>query len=214
MRRHDIRTILGFSLLEMLVALGIFAVIAVVAHSGLRMVLNVRAQTEQQAQRLAQLQNAFLYLARDIEQGVNRPIRDEYGDNQPSLKGSETQLEFTRAGWRNPSQQSRSTLQRVAYRVENQTLWRMHWRVLDRAPDSIPTQITLLREVNEIHIRFLDGALQWHETWPPLDFPNAVSVNPGQAIPHLRAVEVSLNVAQWGNLIRLFQVIDERAEDL
>jgi general secretion pathway protein J len=193
----------GFTLLELLVALAIFAVIAVMAYSGLDTVLTARSQTEQHATQLAHLQKAITWLGRDIEQYIERPIRDQYGDNQLSLQGTNSQIELTRAGWRNPAQQQRSSLQRVAYHLENQTLSRSYWWVLDRAQDTHPIQINLLNNVVNLQLRYLDKSLRWHEQWPPSDF-STTNTNTLPIIP--KAIEVTLTVNEWGRITRLFRV--------
>lgn len=196
----------GFTLLELLVALAIFAVIAVMAYSGLDTVLTARLQTDQHAAQLAQLQMAFTSLGRDIEQHIRRPIRDQYGDTQPTLQGTISQMEFTRAGWRNPAQQKRSSLQRVAYLMEDKTLWRSYWWVLDRAQDARPIRMDLLNEVNEIKLRYLDDNLRWHEQWPRLDLLNTIPDENANLPQTLKAIEVTLTVEGWGRITRLFRV--------
>jgi len=200
------KTGLGFTLLELLVALAIFAVIAVMAYSGLDTVLTARQQTDQHATQLARLQMAFIWLGRDIEQHINRPIRDQYGDRQATLQGTISQMELTRAGWRNPAQQQRSSLQRVAYHLEEKTLWRSYWRVLDRAQDAVPIRMGLLKEVNEIQLRYLDEHLRWHEQWPPLNFSNGAPNEQANSNQTLKAIEVTLTVEKWGRLTRLFRI--------
>ena len=202
--------LLGFTLVELLVALAIFAVIAIMAYGGLSTVLQVHSHLEQQGTQLAQLQIAFTWLERDLEQIVSRSIRDEYGEKQPAIQGNLQQLELTRAGWRNPAQQPRSTLQRVAYHLEDNSLWRSYWQVLDRAQDSRPLQVDLLSNLTEFKLRYLDSHLQWHEQWPPseiLETPPTEIQN--QIQPTLKAIEVTVTVVGWGQLTRLFRVIAE-----
>lgn len=199
--------LLGFTLIELLVALAIFAVIVVMAYGGLNTVLQVHSHLEQQGTQLAQLQIAFTWLERDLEQIIDRPIRDEYGDKQPAIQGTLHQLELTRAGWRNPAQQPRSTLQRVAYQLEDKILWRSYWQMLDRAQDSRPLKVDLSSNITELKLRYLDSRLQWHEQWPPaavLETPAAESNN--QLQPTLKAIEVTVTVVRWGQLTRLFRV--------
>lgn len=195
----------GFTLLELLVALAIFAVIAVMAYSGLSTILTTRLQTDQHAAQLAQLQTTFLWLRRDIEQHVARPIRDQYGDRQVALIGTISFLELTRAGWRNPAQQKRSSLQRIAYHLEDNTLWRSYWRMLDRAQDAQPQKMELLNEVNEIQLRYLDESRHWHEQWPLENLLTNVA-DENVSLPMLKAIEVTLTVVGWGNITRLFRV--------
>jgi len=198
----------GNTLLELLVALSIFAVMAVIAYSGLNTILMVRAQVDQQASQLAQLQMAFTWLANDIEQYIARPYRDEYGQTQFSLQGTYSSLELTRAGWHNPAQQPRSTLQRINYYLDRNTLWRAYFRVLDRAQNTEPIKLELLSAVTELHFRFLDDQQQWHEEWPPSrEMGATIPKQPSPSPPlTLIAIEVTLNVTQWGRLPRLLRV--------
>jgi len=66
----------GFTLLELLIALAIFSLIAVLAYSGLVSVLRVDAQVAQVTQQLTRLQLTFQRLQQDITQLVHRPIRN------------------------------------------------------------------------------------------------------------------------------------------
>ncbi len=200
------KTLQGFTLLELLVALAIFAVIGVMAYSGLNIILTARLQTEQHAAQLARLQMAFTWLGRDIEQHIGRPIRDLYGDKQPALQGTFSQMEFTRAGWRNPAQQPRSSLQRVAYHIEDKILWRSYWRVLDRAQDARPIQMKLINDIDDIKYRYLDESLRWHEEWPPDLSNTAPDEHANRLLTALKAIEVTLTVAGWGRITRLFRV--------
>jgi len=79
----------GFTLLELLVALAVFAIMSIAAYSGLRNVLFTRAAVEEQTRRLAAVQLAVFRLEQDIEQTVPRGIRDEYGEPQAALVGGE-----------------------------------------------------------------------------------------------------------------------------
>ena len=69
----------GFTLLELLVALAIFALVSVMAYGGLASVLDQQFATDEIAGQLARLQKTYLLLQRDFEQLVPRPVRDEYG---------------------------------------------------------------------------------------------------------------------------------------
>lgn len=192
----------GFTLLELLVALTIFAVIATVAYSGLNTILATRSQTERYANQLAQLQMTFARLGRDLEQYIPRPIRNEYGDLEPALQGTLDTIEWTCTGWRNPLPQPRSSLQRVAYHRANNTLWRTYWPVLDRAQDTKPLRAPVANDINDFQLRFLDELQQWYDEWPP-SLP-VIQQKP----PVLKAIEVTLTVKEWGQLTRLFQVVD------
>ena len=183
----------------MLVAVAIFAVLAVVAHSGLNSVLLTQARVEESARALTRLQQAYRWLQRDLEQLVARPVRDQLGGELlPLQAGSRygVMLELTRGGWRNPAGQDRSTLMRVAYRLDDDSLIRHQWLVLDRAQDSEPLDRELLGGVESLELRWLDAGGNWQPQWPP---PN-VQDSPG--LP--RAAEVIMQLAGRGELRWLF----------
>jgi len=196
----------GFTLLELLVALVVFAIMAVAAYSGLSNVLFTRAAVETENRRLAMTQLAFYRLAQDLEQVVQRGVRDEYGEAQPALRGNVQDSEallFTRTGWDNPLGQPRATLQRVAYRLREGRLWRLYWTVLDRGGLTEPHEIMLLDRVRELRLRFLDQDNAWRNDWPP---PADNSSDPARKpkpdqLP--RAVEISLTLEDWGEITRL-----------
>ena len=199
------RKLAGFTLLELLVALSIFGLLAAMAYNGLNTVMKARQVTEQHATRLTQLQMAFLWLGRDIEQTADRAIRDEYGEVQPPMNAVEFgryQLELTRGGWRNPAGRARSNLQRVAYGLRDGELVRSYWSVLDRAQDSTPLESVLLDGVDKLELRFLDSNRQWHELWPATLLGSAQQASADQPI----AVEVTLETEAEGRITRLFRV--------
>jgi len=193
----------GFTLLELMVALAIFGLLAAMAYGGLDTILKQRQTTDAHAARLAQLQMTVLWLERDIEQTVNRPVRDEYGVSLPALQGLEFgryQLELTRNGWSNPLGRPRSSLQRVAWGVKDGKLIRAYWTTLDRSQDSQPLESEMLDGVTKLELRFLSPNRQWSRTWPDTAL--------GSAAPRVqpRAVEVTLETEAEGRITRLFRV--------
>lgn len=196
----------GFTLLELLVALAIFAVLSVLAYGGLRNVLDTRTQVETDAAHLTALQTAFTLIEHDVEQVLARGIRDNYGDMRPALTGGgDSLLELTHAGWRNPALRARSQLQRVAYQLQDGRLLRLTWPVLDRAPNSRAEQAELLGGVTAVEVLFYDQNLTPQRAWPLPDTANATP----QVLP--RAVEVSIELTGRGRVTRLFRVVDARA---
>ncbi len=162
----------GFTLLELLLALGVFAILGVLATITLTSVLSSDKAADARSTQLAAMQRAQLFLRRDIEQIVPRPVRDELDALQPAVVGGVAGLEFTRAGWRNPlpDKHLRSELQRVSYAVEDAKLVRRYWHVLDRAQDSLSVESAVLSEVEDFTLRYFDPReKQWLNDWPPVD---------------------------------------------
>ncbi|MEK7991799.1 MAG: type II secretion system minor pseudopilin GspJ [Thiotrichaceae bacterium] len=192
----------GFTLLELLVALAIFSIIAIMAYAGLNAVLKAHEQTTQHANKLAKLQMAIHFISRDLQQFVNRPVRNEFGELEPALQGQLNQLAFTHAGWRNPTQQKRSQLRRVNYFIEDEQLWYQYWSVLDRAQDSQPYQVKLLDNIEQMQVSFLDESDKWQTTWT-ISAQEATQDKRFKSTPP-RAVEVILDMQRWGAIRRLF----------
>ena len=193
----------GFTLLELLVALAVFSIMAVAAYSGLRNVLYTRAAVEEQNRRLAAVQLAVYRLEQDIEQATPRGVRDEYGEPQGALLGgalTDDRLILTRAGWDNPLGQPRASLQRVAYRLRDGRLWRLHWPVLDRGGLIEPRETLLLERVRDFKVQFLDQD-DWRDDWPPPSSSTDDRKPDPDRLP--RAVEIRLTLEDWGEITRL-----------
>ena len=135
-----------------------------------------------------------------------RPVREPLGESyQPALRSdarSQLLAELTHSGWSNPAGLPRSTLQRVAYRIDEEgRLRRDHWYVLDRTLGGEPVSRVLVERVEGLTFRFMDNNGRWHEQWPPLGYsaPDAQRVRP-------IAVEIALELEDWGEIKRLVEV--------
>lgn len=196
------RPVRGFTLIEMLVALSIFAVTGTAATLMLGRMSDFKVRLDARSEQLAQLQRAHHRIMTDIKQLVWRPVRDEIGRAGIALTGgtSTKLLEFTRRGWRNPLQQRRSDLQRVLYRYEDGHLHRLFWRVLDRSPVAEPVRQSLISGLRDAQIIFIDDRGLTSRFWP---VPER-SVGAGR---HLLAVRIILDTDYFGRLEWLAPVI-------
>lgn len=158
----------GFTLIEILVALFIFAVVGLISAQLLGRTVNAYEVLDDRGQRLGQIHRAMLVVERDMLQFRNRPIRMAQGVPLPALMiGDEGALSMTRGGWRNPLQRPRSELQRVGYRIQEEKLVRAYWPVLDRRGDEEPITQTLLEGVEDLEFFVIDHNGQEHKFWPP-----------------------------------------------
>ncbi|HET8712027.1 MAG TPA: type II secretion system minor pseudopilin GspJ [Spongiibacteraceae bacterium] len=174
-------TVRGFTLLEVLLAMAITAMVAVMAYAGLSAAINAASRHGEMVQRLGDVQTAISWLVRDLRESVERPIVDAHDEMRPALiggTGDDELLELTRSGWDNPRGQRRSALQRVHYRLDaDHNLWRDNWLVLDRIDDEDHLQqVKLLTGVQSFTVQFLNGQSQnaaqqtlggeWVDHWP------------------------------------------------
>jgi general secretion pathway protein J len=199
----------GFTLLEMIVVLAIFAILGLVSAQITSRVVNNFAVLNERGARLAEIHRAMGVMQRDILQLVNRsvlgPLDDRLGPIELSATGA---LSFTRQGWQNPLQRPRSNLQRVAYSVGDDTLYRAYWIPLDQAPDSEPVSQTLLKNVTSVEFFAIDGNNNERTFWPPTLGTGPTSA-PGAAAAvdpatQLVAVLVRIELEPFGQLERLW----------
>lgn len=194
----------GFTLIELLVAAAVFAIMAAIAYSGLNGLIQSRSQLRENTTRLADIQRAGMIMQRDIMQARDRSIRDPYqGDLVPSMLGGgdgEYGLQFTRGGHSNPLSQQRSSLERVAYRVEDGKLIRYSWNYPDHAQDAVPMRAVLLEDVDRVTLRFLDQKGQWNDQWPRL----ARQTGTDFGLP--AGIEVNIDLKDWGRITRVYEV--------
>ena len=189
----------AFTLLEMLVALGVFAIIGVLSSRILLGVVDVSAATAERAAELAALQRAMAVIERDVEQLVRRSVRDDYGEQRPAVAvDGDALLELTRRGWQNPLGAQRAELQRVAYLLRDEKLLRLFWPVLDLGDDTEPIVQVLLDGVEDADFRALDDERSDHRRWPrTVDKEDEA---------HLAAIEVRLQLRAFGRIARLHLV--------
>jgi len=205
----------GFTLVEVLIALAITALVGTLAYASLSAAINGVEGTREAAERSHQVNRAWQIISRDIQQLAPRGIRDEFGQSEPALQGGQAArfvLSLTRSGWDNSQGLPRSTLQRVNYQLQDDTLWRESYPVLDRAPDTEPQRVALLDGVEYLEVAFLrsldelnssDSDRQvdtrnWRDNWvQDLSQPGS---DPGLPV----ALELRLQLTDWGEINRLY----------
>ncbi|PWQ99977.1 type II secretion system minor pseudopilin GspJ [Leucothrix pacifica] len=183
----------GFTLVELLVSVAIFSLMTVVAYTGLVSIMNHDRDSLEHETALKKLQRSLVFIEKDLRQMTLRPRNTGYSELIPALKsdgGYDTGLmEFTRAGNSNPTDLNRSSLQRVRYVLEDNTLQRMSWNHVDHN-DAEPLTMNLLTEVNEVSFAFLSAEGENETEWAKNELP--------------LGIELKLTHEQWGNVRRVF----------
>jgi len=195
----------AFTLIEVLVAFAIFGILAAFAYGALSQTLLSAEILGERMDRLQAIQKSVRYLSQDFLQLAPRPVRQELGDSfYPALRtdfSSEFALELTHGGWSNPVALPRGTLQRSAYRLEDDELVRYYWTVLDRTLSNEAIGVTILDGVESLLFRYLLDSGDWIEQWPPPTLPGPLGLR-----QRPRAVEIVLTLQDEGEIRRIIEI--------
>lgn len=224
----------GFTLIELLVALFIAAVMFAMGYGAINQALTTRGSIRRHQENLVQLEMAMQIIEQDFVQLAPRPVRSPDGTTYlPCLQGgpesgalgssdgsdtSDTSddadssdtasplVVMTRGGWSNPTGLQRSELERVAYILDNGTLVREHWNVLDATLSSTPFKRNLLKHLRAVTIRYMVPATHsWVNTWPTAGVSGETAADSYYRL-RPEAVQITLDTRQWGKIVRIFEI--------
>lgn len=224
----------GFTLIEVLLAMALTAMLGVMAYQGLSSAITAMESQEKEVTRITDLQTAWRVIGTDLQQTINREITDEEEEiRETFIAGTDDKeylMEFTRSGWANPLGQRRSELQRVRYVFENRQLWREHWLTLDRLKEPEPVRLLLLDNIENAKVEFFTAKKtnreggEWLDEWPEktgfgnstkkiAGLPDGVEKNPASGVEETPsalplAVRITLETDDWGSIERLFLLPD------
>jgi len=214
-------TLRGFTLIEVLVAMAITAIIGVMAYATLNSSVDAVERSELQTRRLNDINTFFSIFSKDMRQVVTRSIRNEEGEMESALMSQEGDLvglRLTRTGWQNPRPEVfiRSQLQRVHYQLENKSLVRESFYMIDRAEgEQQPVRSELLDKVVSLKFRFMTEPRiggshellkgKWLDSWPP----KAQDVGQQEVASELlpAVVEIKLELQDWGEIRRVYDLV-------
>lgn len=157
----------GFTLIEVMVSLMIFGMIAAAGVAILSFSVKAQSSTGAKLDDISALTRTMSILSADLAQASNRSTRDEAGTTVPAFLGESgsgvtPMLRLVRAGWSNIDGTARSSMQKVAYRVDAGTLQRIAYPMVDGAQPLPPA--ALLTKVRQVGLRYrIAGA--WSDRW-------------------------------------------------
>lgn len=188
-----------------MVAMAIFAILSALAYGVLNQTLLNSEILSSRMERLKAIQKTVRVISDDFIQLAPRPVRQDIGEGFNASLTTDLQsvykIELTRGGWSNFVVLPRGTLQRAAYRLEENELIRYHWNVLDRTLSNEAAEERLLDGVESVVFRFLQSNDEWTELWPPANQPGPTGFR-----QRPRAVELILTLQGEGEIIRLIEV--------
>ncbi len=153
----------GFTLIELVVAMAIFAVLTLSGWQVFNSLIKVRERTTIKAEQIAAIQETYEQLSRDFTQTIPRPAA--VGNNvEPAFILQNNVFHLTKTGVIDPMQQGVSPLERVYYSVEQEQLIRHAVAQIDQDGNLVPTTTVLLHHVTDWTVSALDSAS--NSTWP------------------------------------------------
>ena len=201
----------GFTLLELLVAMFIAAMMFAIGYGAINQAMKNQDALKEQQARMKEVLTAMRTIEQDFVQLEPRPIRQPIGDGYlPALIGqsdptAQPTVVLSRGGWNNPTGVQRPGLQRVAYFFEKNVLRREYYTVMDPVQQSTTVKRDLLTKVKSVTFRYMDVSRTWQTQWPPTSVSGATAQLSTLRIRPI-AVEVTLETEDWGKLVRIIEV--------
>lgn len=157
----------GFTLVEMLIALALFAVIAVGALGLLRFSVDAELASRAKTDSIAAQRRFLSVWTADLAQAVPRPSRDQSGTPRMAFEANVdgALIRLTRSGWDNVDGAPRPGLQKVEYRVTAGALVRAGYPFPDGAAPDPAADILPLSAAPTVRFRTKDG--NWRDRWDP-----------------------------------------------
>ncbi len=194
----------GFTLVEVLISILLFGIIAAICYQGLAAVIGARDRVTLENARWRGVALALTRLELDLGALVEHPVHDASGPLQasslvgnPTYRDEEASLMFTREG-EPDANGTPGAPARVGYRVRAGTLERLAWPVLDAPPRVQALAAPLLEGVSNVEFAYLSADGQQGPIWPRAATPAA-----GQPSAPA-AVSVRLTLGDGTQVSRLF----------
>jgi general secretion pathway protein J len=223
----------GFTLVEVIVAIGIFALLGLGCYRVLHGLSLARDTLTRSAGEQRKFLRAMMVINSDFTQLTPRKILDGSGRTVAALDTHDDYLvEFSRIGVPNPLLLKRAKVARVAYRFSKEFtidtfqlddsvpsknaalkeavgdgkqgyLVRYTWPVLDRGKDENPQVQIVMSGVNDFQMEFMDDKQHWGDEWPVIGAQTAAGLI---ELPY--AIRIKLDTKKYGVLERVFQIRD------
>ncbi len=189
----------GFTLIEVLVAITVFASLSMAAYQVVNQVQRSNELSLEKTTRLQQLQRSLVFMDNDFRQMALRQNRTDGEEASKKLLQYDDYLldsdgkgiVFSRLGWQNPQQIfPRGEVTKVGYRVRDEKLERVWWRYPDTPAGQEPIFRPILDNVESFSATFYDGS-SWLKEW-----------NQSNKLP--AAVSLVLTLKDYGEVERIY----------
>lgn len=185
----------GFTLVELLVAIAIFAVLSALGWKVFDYLIKIKERNTQHEQRLGQLQEAYQQVLRDTVQIV--PVTANVaGQVQPAVMLQNGQLTFSKTGVTDPLMQGIPPEERVEYiyKADEKKLYRYKYKNLNQTGNDQPETSVLLDSVDQFQIMLLNPneMAQWPEV-----VLSENDVTQAKILPHGLKINLTVNEVSY-----------------
>lgn len=197
---------LGFTLIEVIIALGIVSVVVFLGYGSLNTAIVSNDVTEDALKDMENLDRTWQLLEQDMRNVIQKRTSLINVACEPgfcSKNDPDYQLKFVRGGRPNPLNLKRSHIYQVGYRWEEEKLHRDTWPDTEEALKDEAQSMRLLKKVSDFEMKFLPTNAKnlvkrsWRDQWPELG---------GGGLPV--AIEVTMEVKGFGRMSRVFSIED------
>jgi len=178
----------AFTLIEVLVAIVILGVVALLAYRATAAMTDGEAHLARESDRWRSLDMLFARLESDMRQAIPRSARMGANAEPPWLalpadSLGNSALAFTRAGPEFAVEPGIAG-QRIGYRLRDGAIEALYWPQLDNVPGAVPVAYVLARDIDRFRIVQLTSKSGWSPQWPlpgDTNLPRAVRIEIGLA---------------------------------
>lgn len=200
--------------MEVMVALFIMAMIALLASQAFNTASSGAAATREAMDRMAAIDRTLVLVETDLRNAVPKTLKQRFGEALPAVYVAQSDdywLTLMRGGMANPLHQRRTEEVRVGYRYLEDTIWRDTWYNPMETEQDQARQQKLLEGVKDMQVRVLPpgpgvsiAGGPWYDAWP------ATGRRP-EELPI--AIEVTLTLEDMGEIKRLFSLLPGKGPD-
>ncbi len=197
----------GFTLLEVMIAIVIMAMIAIMTSQAFTAAIASSEATEEAIDRMAEVDRIWVLFENDTRNAIPAMpnlVREKLIPPLYVDPSDQYRMTLLRAGYANPLHLPRTEVVRVGYRIEDNVLWRDTWVDISESDERKAKQQKILENVEEIFIKVLptQGATvlggPWLERWPQ-------NGQDQQTLPS--ALEITLKLEDVGEVKRLYSLL-------
>lgn len=201
----------GLTLIEVMVAVSILAVIATISYQTLSVTIASKEVVEAKLKELARIDRAWLLLETDLKNALSYGRRQMLGPGSGELippllieRNGDYAMVVLRGGHPNPMNFPRSELIRVGYRVEDETLWRDVWYNLGSVDQEEAKQQKIVDGVESIEISILSDRANSFSSGPWLD---NWTMEQQASSPMPLALKVTIKLEGYEEVSRLYALL-------